>query len=593
MSDDCNSCGGSVSDASELPLPVAGSEVAVVETTIVEVPCKTVTKEVHKVCADIKDNCGCPPPDAAPWAKISNTHAFAMPACNQEVEVLFDKKVEGLVPGLELFGLDSLLKTIRLRIKTVTPDYKLVLVNTCNACCNSTKPIGESIPALIAFTWGIPQCCSSTTQSNANDCLVGTFFFPAIGATSPANVQNSFNFAVGGIYSLAGFLWKVTARVTSTQILLQNLAPGNGSTVGGFVDGGDGSNCTYPITPVSDTDSCNDAPEAAVALLGCTASGVKKLTGPNCGIPVLDTATGLFTVKQLLNGSLVAGPHYIEYDPVNPCNSRLVHSPELSGALCTTITGDLFLVVGITTYEIEVASTAGMTTSAPGNIVTISGREFNVTAIITPGAPGKIRITPRFTISISETIPENSQLCIVSGCQPFPASDWPYGGTLLAQGTKIFCSPDGLRGVADHNSTVSSTDYDDGDDINIADIGNYPQGVQSYSISNPSVTRLGHVSGVLTINYQLTLDTDGEWAVETLFDVDAVPSAAPFILRAMPIGARFDVQLVTNFSLTVNPGVSRTIQFNPRVRTINASANTGVRFHGYTGRLTTHLMTSV
>lgn len=593
MSNDCNSCNDNVSDASELPLPVAGSEVAVVETTTAVVPCTTTTQVVNRVCTEIVDSCGCLPPEAAPWAKISNTHAFAMPGCNQEVEVLFDKKVEGLVPGLELYGLDSLQKTIRLRIKTVTPDYKLVLVNPCNACCNSTKPIGESIPAGLAFTWGIPQCCSSTAQSNANDCLVGTFFYPAVGASSPANVQNSFNFAIGGIYSLAGFLWKVAARVTATQILLQNLAPGNGSIVGGFVDGGDGSNCIYPITPVSDTDSCNDAAVSAVAILGCTPSGIKKLSGSNCGLPVFNSATGEFSVQPLMGGSIISGPHYIQYDAVNPCNSVLVHSPDLAGAQCTTITGDLFLVVGVGTYEIEVASTSGMTTTAPGNIVTLDGRQFNVTAIIVPGAPGKIRITPRFVVSASETISEGSQLCIVSGCQPFPSSEWPFDGNLEDHGTKIFCSSTGLKGAADHNSTVVSTDFTDGDDINIAAAGNYPQGVQVVNLANPSATRLAHVTGVLAVNYQLTLDTDGEWAVETLFDIDAVPTAAPLILRATPLGARFDVQLVTNFAMVLNPLQSRSIQFNPRVRTITLSANAGVRFHGYTARLTTHLMTSV
>lgn len=610
----CKSCDSST-DSVDAPLPsnvlstetivipvttVVPSTTTIVETVTTTTPIVACTRSTtlvrDRLCSDIVDECHCGPVIPQPLAKMCTTLAFAMPACGLEVDVVFDKNIDGLLPGLELYAIDATQKTIRLVIAKLTPSNQASLRNPCSSCCVSTKPIGEVIPLGTCFTWGIPACCNTgASSSSSDDCLVGTFFFPAAGATSPAKVKNAFNFAVGGIYSLAGFLWKIAARVTVDQILLQNPIPGNGSIVGGSVEGGCTGECIYPITAVADVDECNDSAVLAVALSGCTSTGKKKLTGTDdCGLVTFNKTTGEFTVKPLLGGSVNTGPHYIEFNPANPCQSKLVFSPDLSGASCSTTNCAIYLspLNSSNVYEVEVGDATKFSANAPNNIVTISNRQFAVTAIIVPGAPGKLRIQPRFLVTNSETISAQSKICVVAGCQPFPASDWPFGTTPEISGSKVYCSADGLRGLPDITSRASSIDFSNGGDLNISAIGNHAEPEITFTLANPYGARAAHVSGSIAIVYQLRLAVDGEWRLETLFNVDAVPTVAQPSMRPLSLDATFDVQVVTLFTVELLPAQIRIVRVIPQVRTVNASANAAVRFRGYTARIITHLMTT-
>ncbi len=96
---------------------------------------------------------------------------------------------------------------------------------------------------------------------------------------------------------------------------------------------------------------------------------------------------------------------------------------------------------------------------------------------------------------------------------------------------------------------------------------------------------------VISMIYMLTLSDDGQWHIDTLVGVDLPPTVAQPTMRAMPIQKNFDVNLVSNLAINLIPGQTRTISIIPRLRTVNASAYDGVRFRGYTGRITTHLTT--
>ncbi len=598
---DCKSCNESTYD--EVSLPTATNTVEVVTPTE-EATCVTTKTVVKKVsCSTIKDECHNCEADPVPYPKLTLSKTFAMPACGDAnaVDVLFEEDISNFIPGIIVYAEDASGAVVRLKVLKVVPNNMLVLTNQCLSTCASTKSVGEAITAGTLFTFGIPQCSASTSGSTDSDtCLVGTFFFPAPGASSPANVNDAYSFALGGLYSLGGFIWKLNSRINATQVSLLNPAPGNGSVTGGYVDGGLDGSCVYPITPISEADECEDDSATAVALTGCTTVGKRKLGGSaNCGLVVYDTTSGNFSVKHLLGGSSTTGPHYIQWDATTPCNSKLVSAPDLAGSGCTTTSCALYLTPANASneYEIEVASTSLFTTTAPNNIVTLGGRQFIVTAIVTGGTPGKIRIRPRFTVTASETIAASSNICVVEGCQPFPVTDYPLACDLETYGEKVFCSEDGLRTIPRPHSVASTTSFELGADIDIQAVNLYERAVQTVTIQNPSACYTAEVSFVLESQNVLTLDDDGDWRLTQLLDVSNVAITPVTVLttrraRGYNGQAIFNEQLVSIGSFQIAAGATVVISFRNRVETLTGSANANVQWGEVSGRLTYHLTTT-
>lgn len=590
----CNTCNNNSSEDNS-PLPSGSSSPDAVPTAAPVTQTTCTTKTVNTVCSTIKDECHDCAPSLNPFARIKLKNAFAMPACEQEVEAIFEEDIANLMVGLTLYAVDATQKTIRLKITKLTPNNKVTLKNICSSCCASSKPVGETIIAETYFAWGLPDCCSPSNSSDSSDCLIGTFFFPNSGATAAANVANSNNFVMGGLYSLGGFIWKVSARVTSTQILLENPAPGNGSTTGGFIEGGCDGECVYPITPISEASECDDAAVSAVTLIGCTTAGKKKLTGTAaCGLVQFDKAAGTFSVADLLGGSTVTGPHYIQWDKDNPCNSKLVSAPDLLGAACSTITEPLFLTPANASneYEITVANTSAFTVSAPNNIVTLSSRQFTVTAIVSSGTPGKIRLMPRFTVTVSETILADSQICVVEGCQPFPSTQWPFGCALDSNGERVFCASDGLRTSPAKSSSIGVQFFTFPADIGgIEAVGTYPQANTAVAISNPSSCHNAVVYGQIEYTNEFILDDDGNWVCETLYDLDVAAATLrdSFNIQSQNGQRRIDVRMVTSFAFGLTAGQTRTLNIVPRFRCTNSSANNNLIWGDCSGLVTWHV----
>lgn len=577
----CTTCSGSGETSDNLPLPTSSSEPCA-EAPVVTPPCPC-PAPVTSLCTTIKDQCSCLPPDPQPFAKLVNDIAFAIPACQATVEVTFEQDVSNLIPGLEIFAIDLNLKTIRLSIVEVVPFNKLVLTNKCSACCGGSKPVGEAVSKGTLFTWTVPQCCTDSSGPTGIDCLVGTFFFPAVGATSPANVPNAFTFAIGGIYSMGGFLWKVTARVTDKQILLENVAPGNGSTVGGFIDGGNDGVCRYPITPISDVDECADVAATSVSLVGCTAGGRKKLTGTaKCGVPVFDPVTGQFTVQPILQGSALAGPHYVAWDPVNPCNSKLVYAPDLAGAACATTLCAIYLSPANPSgaYEVEVSDTAPFGINPPNSQITIAGKVFTVTAIVVAGQPGKIQFTPVNPITVSETVPLGTKICTAEGCQPFPRSAYPFppARPIELDGQLVYCANDGLRTNPGFPSYTQNFDFLDTGDIAINSEEVHDGTIHSFSVTNPSLARSANAIGTCSVVYRTTLIDTGDWRLETKLNPGVTPpvSVYPSIKPMRPVDLQnYDTTVVTPFALTLLPGETVIVYIRPTIRTITTPPDGG------------------
>lgn len=534
----------------------------------------------HISCSTIKDECHSCAEDPIPFARIETVTSFAMPSCDQTTEVSFKEDVSFLMKGLTLFGVDATQKTIRLKIAEIVPKTKLVLRNPCSSCCGSTKPVGETVIAGTLFAWGLPDCCAPSANVNGEDCLSGTFFFPAPGQASAANVQNANNFVLGGLYSMGGFIWKVTARVTSTQILLENPLPGNGSTVGGYLEGGCDGECLYPITPISEASECDDAGVSSVTLIGCTPSGKKKLVGPaRCGFVQQNADGATVSLREFLGGSAITGPHYIQWDAANPCNSKLVSSPDLAGATCATITCALFLTPANVNqeYEVEVSSTQPFTSTAPNNVITLGGRQFTVLAIITAGIPGKIRVKPRFEVTVSETIPTNSQACVVLGCQPFPSTDYPYPCALDTYGERVFCAIDGLRTAPRSTSGLASLPIADETVIGgIKPVSTHDRAIISIAVANPSPCHPAVAQGHIEITQRSIFDDTGVWFYDILWDEDATPTSLRTSLRVQSQSGRriIETPMFSTIQLFLNPGQTKTVNVLLRLRTTNASSDT-------------------
>lgn len=598
MADDCNTCGGSTE--TEEMLPVATNTPAL-DTIVPTTVTTCTTKKVATVCSTIRDECHDCAPDPLPFAKIKLTNAFALPACDHEVEAVFDEDISNLMEGLTLYAVDAAQKTIRLRITKITPDNKLTLKNVCSSCCGSSKPVGETIIADTYFSWGLPDCCAAASGVDADACLVGTFFFPASGATAPANVPNSNIFVLGSLYSMGGFIWKVTARVTTTQILLQNPAPGNGSSVGGYIEGGTDGVCVFPITPISEASECDDSAVDAVSLIGCTASGKKKLTSEkHCSYVRFDHVTGSFSSVDLLGGSTISGPHYVEWDKDNPCLSRLVSAPQLVGTQCGTLKGDLFLTTANVSqeYEIDVSTTVPLYTVAPNNIITLSARQFTVLAIITPsslGVDGKIRIKPRFTVGGSETIPETTQYCVVEGCQPFPKTDYLLAADLEDNGQPVYCADDGLRVAPPPKSFAGLVGISFPADVGgIEVVGNYDRANVAVTLTNPSNAHSCWVTGQIEVINTLTLNDDGIWFQDILTGVDVAANVLSLSKRIVSQNGQrvLSDSLNLSFIESLAPGQTKTLNIILRIRTTNASADTDLVWSDADGRVAVHMTTT-
>ncbi len=594
MADDCNTCGGSgdVSDTSEMLPESTNTPPAELAPTV---PCPAPTTVIKRVsCSTIKDECHDCDPSPIPFARIQLANAFPLPACNQEVEAVFKEDISNLMVGLTVFAVDANQKTIRLRITKITPDNKLTLKNMCSSCCGSTKPVGETIIAETYFSWGLPDCCAASSTVDADACLVGTFFFPAAGATSPANVPNSNIFVLGGLYSLGGFIWKVTARVTTGQILLQNPSPGNGSTVGGSIEGGTDGVCVYPITPISSASECDDSPVDAVTLIGCTSAGKKKLTSDKaCGYVRFDKTNGSFSAVDLLGGSTITGPHYIQWDKDNPCNSKLVSAPQLVGTQCTTITAPIFLTPTNASqeYEVSVETTAPLTITAPNNIVTILGRQYTVLAIVAAGTPGVVRVKPRFAVGVSETVPETSQMCVVEGCQPFPKADYLLPGDLEDLGMKIFCSDDGLRTYPIPTSFIGINGINFATDIGgIETGGTHDQPNIAVNLTNPSTVYPANVLVIVEYRNKLRLDDDGVWVCQTLTGLDTPAGVLTDEFEVSSQNGQKDitVRMSASLAVTLAPGQTKVLNIVPRLLTTNSSANSNLLWLDCNGRVTAH-----
>jgi len=593
----CNDCGDNSEDNVQLPIasnttePVPAVVVAPTTTT-------TIIKQVS--CSTIKDECHSCPEIPNPFARIKLKNAFSMPACDQEAEILFDEDISNLMVGLTLYAVDSAQKTIRLKITQITPKNKLKVKNICSSCCGSTKPVGETIIAETYFSWGLPDCCSAGT-STGDSCLVGTFFFPVSGATSPANVPNSNLFVLGGLYSFGGFIWKVSARVNSTQVLFQNPAPGNGSTIGGYIDAGTEGACTYPITPISEASECDDAGVTAVSLIGCTSSGKRKLIGSRpCGIVKYNAGDSTFSVADLLGGSTVSGPHYVQWDKDNPCNSKLISAPTIAGSACGTITEPLFLTPANTSnqYDISVSNTGILSTSSPGNIVTLYGQQYQIVAIINAGAPGIVQLMPRFVVNSVQTIPPDSQMCVVTGCQPFPLSEYGIPGDINVYGEKVFCSSGGLRTAPRAKSLIEGVLISETNEITITAVGNHDRPVHTRQLINPSPNYEAVVRGRVEYVNQFTLRDTGAWRSETLFDFGIAPITVrdAFFARAQETvaesgdGTRIDVRMGVDFVLNLTAGYVSNFSFLPRVVTVNGASNVAT-WHSCIGNFNWHVTT--
>jgi hypothetical protein len=590
----CKTC--TPSNGEDIEILPSGDNTPEAAATLVTTPTECPPSSISKICTTIKDQCGCCEQEMIPLAKIKSTSAFAMPACNNELEVMFEEDISNLMVGLQLYALDSTGQTIRLKITSINPDHKLTLRNICSSCCSSSKPVGEAIPAGTYFSWGLPECCSSSgSSSSSSDCLIGTFYFPNSGATAAAQVANSNNFVLGGLYSMGGFIWKVSARVTSTQILLENPAPGNGSSPGGFIEGGCDGECIYPITPISEASVCDDAAVTEVALIGCTTSGQRKLTGSdNCGLVKFDSSTGNFSVDHLFGGSSITGPHYIQWDKDNPCNSRLVSAPDLAGSNCSTITEPLFLTPANTSnqYEVTVATTGYFSTTPPSNVVEISGRQFTVTAIVTAGTPGKIRLQPRFTVTASETIAADTNVCQVEGCQAFDASAWPFGCAITDHGERVFCANDGLR-TAPAKSSAIGRDFLNYSAVvtGIENVGTYARPMQNIAFVNPSTCHSAVVFGVVEYINDAVLGDDGAWEFQTLFDINSAPVTLQDSIRANSQNGtrRVNVRNSTTFIFSLTPGQTSLMSLVPRLVCTNASADNTLEWLSSIGKVTYHI----
>lgn len=594
MADDCNTCGNggsAISDNSEI-LP-SSTNAPTTEVLVSVTPATPVT-EVTKICSTIKEECHDCAPAPIPFAKIKLKNAFALPACDQETEAVFVEDISNLMPGLTLYAVDSAQKTVRLKITKVTPLNKLTLKNVCSSCCGSTKPIGETVIAETYFSWGLPDCCATSSNVDAESCLVGTFYFPAAGATAQANVPNANIYVLGGLYSLGGFIWKVTARVTNTQLLLQNPSPGNGSTVGGYIEGGTDGVCVYPITPISEASECDDSPVEAVTLIGCTSAGKKKLTSSKkCGYVRHDVATGSQSIVDLLGGSSVTGPHYIEWDKDNPCNSKLVSAPQLVGTQCSKLTAPLFLTPTNVSqeYEIEFETTFPFTATAPNNVITLSGRQFTVLAVVSAGMPGVVRIKPRFAVSGSETILEGSQVCVVEGCQPFPKTDYVLPGDLETLGMKIFCSDDGLRTYPIPTSFVGINGINFAIDIGgIETGGTHDQPNIAVNLTNPSAVYPANVLVIIEYRNKLRLDDDGVWVCQTLTGLDTPAGVLTDEFEVSSQNGQKDITVRMSASVitTLAPSQTKVLNIVPRLLTTNSSANSNLLWMDCNGRVTAH-----
>jgi len=240
-------------------------------------------------------------------------------------------------------------------------------------------------------------------------------------------------------------------------------------------------------------------------------------------------------------------------------------------------------------YEVTVSRTDVLTSSEPNNIITLAGREFTITAIIIAGTPGKIRLTPRFVVNTSETILADSQWCVVEGCQPFALTAWPFPCPIDVAGQPVYCAADGLRTVPKMPSAFGGITFAQNSDIGgIETLGTYSRTQISHVINNPSSCYTSVVHGTIEYVDSYTLDDDGSWDQQLLYNENIVPTTVRRSIRVASQNGerRIDSQIVVGFYVAIPPGGSTSLNILPRLVCVNASANTNLAWTSTTGEIT-------
>jgi len=320
---------------------------------------------------------------------FKNKAAFAVPACNASLRVLFDSV--GDVPigaWLWSYGLGYL------TISGFNPcTGEIELRNDCptTTCPGQTQAApGTPVPACSIFVLLAPVCSgASAGPGNLFPYLNSGFTAPPVDTCIDIAVTNVNGLSVGKHITINTGTYRISAIKSATLITICNdgagLTPG---TVVNYLDGA--GNLIVPIV-VIDANPCLTTPVLSATVLGCHDGQTVPLTALlDQQVLVYNQSTGEWEGKSLGIPTLVctALTFSLTLDPINP---------------------------PATSYLVQVADTSAFIV---GQLVSIGGTEFTIDTI---DSATTMHMTPTIDPVVIVNFPVGSTLCTVSCCERLEA----------------------------------------------------------------------------------------------------------------------------------------------------------------------------
>jgi hypothetical protein len=488
-----------------------------------------------------------------------------MPTCGGTSDLLFDADLTGFPTGIDI----SSPVTGPLTVVRVLGTDVLVVQNPCNGL-QLLSP-GEAIPTGTKFVWGPTQYGLTGDQDPDLVYLTADFIVPEVGNCNPAKVSTISGLTIGSIYKIQGEQYRLSDKLDNNTIKLCN--DGNGAVVNSTIyydPDGDGEP-EVPLIQVGDADVCSGSPVASGKIVACKNGEPTTLKGVSgIDIPFWNPITNEHDMKAIFS-SEESGPHVIDYDAENKTYT-LKYCPEACSEDCKTLECCLELSTANTSniYDIQISSSAGLSTTAPGNVITIGGRDYDIIAIL---GSAKIRIRPRFTVSVDETIEAGTSACVASGCLPRPDSDYSAAYGVYAgdpdDGMPVFCANDGLRTLPGYPGSTSISELVQSNTLDITSTDR-TRSMGNVSITNNSNFRNALALIILEITDTFDVHNQGRWTRQVLLDGNVIAS------HVFKVGApvRAGYVLTTTKIEVLAPGQTLTLPVQVTMDNTAASTST-------------------
>lgn len=327
-------------------------------------------------------------------ATLITRDAWNIPDC--------ESLVQTVIPGLTNIEIGSYLwNTVYgyFRVDGFNADTSEVTLQ--NLCNEGNAAVGTEVPACTDFIVTDPPSTSNTNNTSAYPYVAQNFTAPEVGDCVNVTVTTTNGLISGGVVGVSTGQYRVSAVLSANSVTLCN--DGDGILPGTIVVAQNGAGeYQYPVALVA-VNACENAESNDGQVIVCFNGQPRILAGNERGqVLVLQSDTGNDAAYEHL--------------PVVYLD-------------CTFLTSTFFIVSGLATYVLSVASSAYFTT---GDAVTVEGRsERFVVTSVPDGVSLSVTMYP--TPGANTSVSAGADVCSAIDCADTQYPNRMDGDSALAE----------------------------------------------------------------------------------------------------------------------------------------------------------------